>query len=786
MDRKKAFVAATLGLLTIPLATAFSQPRLFAETQHPPEHPNIVMIVTDDQDTDSLPVMRNLMSRPEGSWVQFTNAFANHAVCCPSRATMLTGQRSATHGAVGNDYCDRLDDTNTLPVWLDNAGYETGMFGKYLNGYPFAHEPGYVPPGWDQFGGIEHSADEDWLADRAVQFINEADSPFFLYLAFFAPHRAATPPPRYQGTAAWVPPDRPNFNEADLSDKPIYRPLLTATQIAAERTERLNGQRELLAVDDGVARIIQTLIARGELDDTLIVYVSDHSYMWGSHREYRKLCQYEECVHMPLLMRLPGQQGNRVENHLVSNVDLAWTIADFAGVTPTLPQDGRSLMPLLRGTATAWPDEVILERFNPDFIGLRTAEWKYVYQTGGVAVGAEELYDLIHDPYELENLAQRAAYRTIKNQLAARLQTLTTTGPTLPIATVTPTGTATPALTSTPTETPTPTHTPDPLASPTPTNTPTETPTPTATTDPAASPTPTNTATPTHVPTKTATPTSTPTMVPTATATPGAGAPITKLLVSLAVDGKVGGIVTREEDIIAYDFYTQSWSMVFDGSTFGLGAVDINAFFDHNGDFLLLSTDRPVTLPGVGKVDDSDIVKFVPKVRGDYRAGHFELYFDGSAVGLTTNAEDIDALSLLPDGRLIISLTDDGGRVTIGGADFRVQDEDILVFTGKTGASTSGKWGFYFDGSAIGLTTSSEDVKGISLSSTDDTLYLTTSGSFKLTSGLSGTRNDVVACQLAAGGTTLPRPCLSTKRAIRGATIGLGTLALDGIQVVMP
>jgi arylsulfatase A-like enzyme len=786
MNRKKAFVAATVGLLTIPLATAFSQPRLFAETQQPPERPNIVMIVTDDQDYDSLPVMRNLMAQPEGSWVQFTNAFANHAVCCPSRATMLTGQRSATHGAVGNDYCNRMDDTNTLPVWLDNAGYETGMFGKYLNGYPFGRGRGYVPPGWDQFGGTDQSSDEDWLADRAVQFINEADSPYFLYLAFFAPHRVAKPPARYKSTAAWVPPDRPNFNEADMSDKPSSPPLLSSSLIAAERTERLNGQRELLAVDDGVARIIETLIARGQLDDTLIVFVSDHGYMWGSHRQYRKLCQYEECVHMPLLMRLPGQQGNRVERHLVSNIDLAWTIADFAGVVPTLPQDGRSLMPLLTNTATEWADEVILERFNPSFIALRTTEWKYVSHTGGTLSGAEELYDLIHDPYELENLAERPAYRTIKTQLAARLLTLTATGPTLPVATATPAGTATPAETSTPTETPTPTDTPDPLASPTPTNTPTETPTPTATVDPAASPTPTNTATPTPVPTETAIPTSTPTVVPTVTATPGSTAPITKLLVSLAVDGKVGGVVAREEDIIVYDFHTQSWSMLFDGSTFGLGAVDIDAFFDHNGDFLLLSTDRPVTLPGVGKVDDSDIVRFVPKVRGDYRAGHFELYFDGSAVGLTTTVEDIDALSLLPDGRLLISLLDDGGRVMMDGSNFRVQDEDILAFAGTTGASTSGQWAFYFDGSAIGLTTSSEDVKGISQSGTDDTLYLTTSGSFKMAVGLSGARNDVVACHLAAGTTALPRPCLSVERAVKGVAIGLGSRALDGLQIVTP
>ena len=111
--------------------------------------PNIVIIISDDQNIDSLPVMRKLLAYPEGSWVKFNNAFVNNSVCCPARATLLTGQYAHTSGVLNNFSGDKLDDTNTLPVWLDQAGYRTGLIGRYLNGYPWNKGSGYIPPGWD-------------------------------------------------------------------------------------------------------------------------------------------------------------------------------------------------------------------------------------------------------------------------------------------------------------------------------------------------------------------------------------------------------------------------------------------------------------------------------------------------------------------------------------------------------------------------------------------------------------------------------------------------------------
>ncbi|HJR80843.1 MAG TPA: sulfatase [Anaerolineales bacterium] len=396
-----------------------------AQVKRIPTNTNIVLIMTDDQDTDSLPVMRHLMSYPEGSWVNFTNAYANHSICCPARATVLTGQYAHTTGVTGNNKGANLDDTNTLPVWLDKAGYRTGLIGKYLNGYPWDRGEAYVPPGWDYFktdglGGL------DGFTREALEFINTAEGPFFLYLAYRAPHSPAKPLPRYENANVYIPDDRPNFNEEDISDKPAWireLPPLPQSTLDEWHAERIASQRALLGVDDGIQQIIEALKSKGQLENTMIIFMSDHGFSWGSHRYILKECVYEECSRFPLLIRYPGLTENREESRLVSNVDLADTIADYAGITPEIPQDGKSFIPLLTNTATDWHEEVLLERAGQGqfgFYGIRVPGWKYVeYGSGDV-----ELYDLTSDPYELQNLAGQPDYRARQAELAQRLHTV--------------------------------------------------------------------------------------------------------------------------------------------------------------------------------------------------------------------------------------------------------------------------------------------------------------------------------------------------------------------------
>jgi arylsulfatase A-like enzyme len=388
--------------------------------------PNIVIVITDDQSFDSLPVMRKLMAFPAGSWVNFTNGFAEEALCCPTRATLLTGQYAFKHGIVNNSVAGQFNDQNTLAVWLNNAGYSTALYGKYLNGYPWDKGAGYVPPGWDAFktpGGA--IGDTDAHTNLAVNFINGSTNPFFLYLAYRDPHRTAKVETRYRGVNVYVPPVHSNVNEADVSDKPAWirsKPLLSQTQLNAERAEQTQAQRSLLAVDDGVQRIVDTLKSKGVLDNTLLIFLADNGYSWGSHRHVGKSCAFEECSRIPMLIRYPGVT-NYSENHFVSTVDVTPTIIAATGVQPGLPQSGRDLTPLITGNSETWADELLLEgHFGAarDFFGIRVPGWTYAeYRNGN-----KELYDLAIDPAQMTNVANKPGYAAKQTELVERLQRL--------------------------------------------------------------------------------------------------------------------------------------------------------------------------------------------------------------------------------------------------------------------------------------------------------------------------------------------------------------------------
>src|SRR5688572_6225763 len=515
---KHNFLKVTLGILVVTLTGLISS--AFLDSASAQAAPNVIIIMTDDQNVDSLPVMRKLMSFPEGSWVNFTNAIANDSICCPARATVLTGQYANVTGVTSNSNGHLLNDANTRPVWLDNAGYRTSLLGKYLNGFPWDKGAGYIPPGWDTFrtSGVGKS---DVRTTIAIDFINTSTGPFFLYLAYSEPHAVTVPLPQYANAEVYVPPDPPNFNEADVSDKPVWvrsLSLLSQATIDQWHNERVASQRSLLGVDDGIQRIVDALKANGQLDNTMIIFMGDHGFSWGAHRYIYKECVYEECIRFPLFIRYPGLDGNREESRIVSNVDLASTIAEYVGIIPSLPQNGRSLIPLIANTASSWSDEAFIEahdRLSRTFDGIRIPGWTYAEYGNG----DKELYDLAADPYQLVNKANHPAYQALQDELAQRMRNLKLPPPS---STATPSAVAadtqTPSATAAPEDTPPPTHTPTPSASPTATQTGSGTPVPThtRTSTPTSAATPTKTATSTPTSTPTATRTSTPTSSPTA------------------------------------------------------------------------------------------------------------------------------------------------------------------------------------------------------------------------------------------------------------------------------
>ena len=250
--------------------------------------------------------------------------------------------------------------------------------------------------------------------------------------------------------------------------------------------------------------------------------------------------------------------------------------------------------------------------------------------------------------------------------------------------------------------------------------------------------------------------------------------------VSSSSGGSAGGVSFNDEDILAYDTGSGTWSMFLDGSDVGLsgsGARDVDAFYLMDDGSVLLSFVAATTIPDVGSVDDSDIVRFTPTSTGTTTAGTFSWYFDGSDVGLTSNGEDVDAIGFAPDGRLLISTS---GSPSVSGVSGD-SDEDLLAFDATSlGSTTSGSWSMYFDGSDVGLgSSSSEDTSGTWLDANGD-IYLTTRGSFSVT-GASGTSTDIFTCVPSSLGTSTS---CTFSLFWDGSANGYGSENTDGIHIV--
>jgi N-acetylglucosamine-6-sulfatase len=457
--------ALTLALLSLPAAAQEGGRR-------PAPRPNILVIMTDDQTVESLRVMASVNQMLASHGTTFVNNFASYPLCCPSRATFLSGQYSHNNGVVGNNYVNglsRFDQTNTLATWLQGAGYTTGLIGKYLNGYGTRTAKG-IPPGWNEwyaavrlayfnhtmqrngklvsYGTRARDYQTDVYTRTALNFIArraKGKKPWFLWVSYWAPHYGAPredgdPPglktparaPRDRGVFAREPvPSPPSFDEADVSDKPAeirVKPRFSDEQIAAIKADYRQQLESLLAVDDGVRQLVEELKKRGILNRTLIVFTSDNGYLNGEHRVAAgKEVPYEPSIRVPLIMRGPGvPQGRRLEQP-VANIDLAPTILDAANGRTRRVFDGRSLLPLLADPGLEWGRDILLER-GPgagylgarQYTGIHTPRYVYVEYRNA----ERELYDLARDPDELRSVHNDAAYSAVEAELARRLAAL--------------------------------------------------------------------------------------------------------------------------------------------------------------------------------------------------------------------------------------------------------------------------------------------------------------------------------------------------------------------------
>jgi N-acetylglucosamine-6-sulfatase len=470
------------------------------------ESPNIIVIPTDDLAAGDLTPavlehMPNLREELIEKGTTFENAFVTNSVCCPSRVTILRGQYAHNHQVLSNGpplggakrFRISGGDGSTVATWLQEEGYQTAFFGKYLNAY----DGDYVPLGWDEWYAVSgnflsndlnenghivrYDPDryhlDDVLSEKATDYIARtagadppfftADRPFLMWIGTKAPHQPATPAPRDKKTYPAISlPHPPSFDEKDVSDKPGWvsdnPPLSLEQKVYLEKLHRKRLQ-SMLAVDDMIGELVDSLRKSGRLDDTYIFFTSDNGFHLGQHRlGAGKWTAYEEDVRVPLIVRGPGVPGGEILHQMVLNNDLAPTFADLAGAKVPSFVDGRSLVPLLDAEPTPEEDwrrrflvEAVAERSSvpqPPFINesevaplvtgdplpqnwrrtsattarsseewgrpwmkaLRTENYLYVeYKTG-----EHELYDLRKDPYQLNN-----EYASARSELKRSIET---------------------------------------------------------------------------------------------------------------------------------------------------------------------------------------------------------------------------------------------------------------------------------------------------------------------------------------------------------------------------
>ncbi len=418
--------------------------------------PNIILITSDDQRAADMIAMEQTRQLLAENGTTFERAYSPFPLCCPSRASMLTGQYAHNHGVLGNGggptpvggVAD-FDDTSTVATWLNDAGYETTFVGKYLNQYG-EQDPVETPPGWDNWhaflshvnyryaeiyeNGVVNQYRGKYVTDLTAQIATDAittaaagEAPFFLWTSFNAPHTGGptepddpvgglnTPAvaPRHRDAFAGTPlPKDPSWNEADVSDKPAFirnqRPISakTETNLTELYQQRLEA---LLALDEGIAKMIDELAASGELDNTVIAFTSDNGYMLGEHRMHAgKTVAYEPSAQVPLIVAGPGFPPGVMRTQPVAVIDLAPTFVEAAGATAGLPIDGVPLQPLANDPTFADARTLVVEAGPQEaggpwfYRGIRTSEYLYLEYK---ATGEVEYYDLVADPYQLVNLA---------------------------------------------------------------------------------------------------------------------------------------------------------------------------------------------------------------------------------------------------------------------------------------------------------------------------------------------------------------------------------------------
>ena len=411
------------------------------------ERPNVIVFFTDQQRWDTAGVHGNrsgltpTFDRMAACATHVARSFTVQPVCGPSRACMQTGMYATQSGCYRNGV-PLAEDAATLARSFRRAGYHTGYIGKWhlASGEPVAPDERGGYESWLGADKLEFTSDAyhtvvfdedqrphklpgyrvDALTDAAIRFVDEhQDEPFFLFLSFLEPHHQnhvdAYPPPEgslepYQD--AWTPPD--------------------LRALGGSSPQHLAGYYGMVRrLDDAFGRLLDALRSLGLRDDTVVLFTSDHGNHFKTRNDEYKRSGHDASLRVPTVFAGPGFDGGGRVQRLVSILDLSATLCDAAAVDLPEGHEGRSILPLIRDPRSPWRDELFFQISESEVgRGLRTQRWKY----GVTAPDADPwrdahaaryveayLYDLEHDPYELDNLSGQDNHRRVAEQLRQRL-----------------------------------------------------------------------------------------------------------------------------------------------------------------------------------------------------------------------------------------------------------------------------------------------------------------------------------------------------------------------------
>ena len=379
------------------------------------------------------------LDRLAESGVRFRNAFVTHSLCSPSRASVLSGLYTHTHGITFNE--QPFVSKGTWPFLLADNGWTTAYFGKWHMGNQRER------PGFQEVATIinqgqyidcnfvvngKDTPSKGWVddvsTDYAIDFIRRMkDQPFALYLGFKTPHDNRTPAPRHQNTYADV-----TLNKPENWDVPAPWRKEAGWDWDQRHNDRRAMFQTIAGVDDNIGRLMDVLEEIKLTEDTLVIFMGDNGYYLGEHGLGDKRTAYEESIRIPFLLRYPRLVGPAVRDELVLNIDVATTILDACGLKPTWKQHGRSLMSLLATEPgeLSWRKSFLYENYQDpaypevtfDVLGVRTEDYKYVTHPGHPKW--TQLFDLKADPNEDHNLINDPGSAELRKRLRAELDRL--------------------------------------------------------------------------------------------------------------------------------------------------------------------------------------------------------------------------------------------------------------------------------------------------------------------------------------------------------------------------